>query len=264
MDVFIKKLNLVFSVNKHVFEDKKKLIKDSINNISYLEINKVIEDFISNFTENKQLLDDITTISSSITINLNDVQIGTNINECSENFKKMLINSIDETLLNNLVDNYYLQNDQTYIRKDDNIIKFIEEINNETDTNFIKRNINLKFFFNKLIFDKTTLKNFFAKLQNPLSIDFILENISDNQKNKIVEILLEKYSKDINLLKNNLDRYIDIILNNTLKKQQINKLFYKKLFYEYSENFNLDNFICNFANDLTMLSSVNINTIKKK
>ena len=202
LDVVIKKLQIVFIVNKSTYSDKlkKNLIEKIIKNISYNKLQYYINNIFKNINK-KEYVDfekKINNFTIPINIDLEKINLNNNLDIINSEFEKKLnykINKYFESIFSNYFTNY---NNINNSEKNDVIIDLISNIKNENDIKLIKKIINIKDFYNLLLKNSDDIKEFLIKIsQNNNSIDYISENISKIDKIKTLNII---YNININLI----------------------------------------------------------------
>jgi len=270
-DIIIKKLQIIFIINKNTYYDvsKKNIIDKIIKNISYNKL-QIFIDYIFKNINNKYYKDifekKIKNFTIPINIDLEKININDNLDIINSEFEKQI-----NYKLNNFFNNIFLNNLTNYEsfninEKNDVIIDLISKIKNENDIKLLKKVINIKEFYDSLLKDSDKVKDFWIKVgQNDNSIDYILNNISNVNILKTINTI---YNIDLNLinqLKKEIYEYKDLLFINKIKLEEIENIIFKELLKTYPfKNFNIYEFTTILIEKFLKLNGENIYNFSEK
>ena len=112
MDIYIKKLLLNFEIDKCKFYSvhEKEKIKNIINEITYSEINKLLDEALQNFIKNNSLSNNLLEIKNPISIHIDFNISKKNLEVIKELIKSQLSKEITKTLNIHSGNNIWLGN----------------------------------------------------------------------------------------------------------------------------------------------------------
>ena len=238
-DIIIKKLQIIFVINKKTYNNKSKkdFIDKNIKNLSYNKLQLIIEKIFKNIKENDDnviLKNKISKFTIPVVIDLGKIIINNNFNIFNTEFEKKIYYQLNICLrsifsnhlaIHNNIDNNY---DSSFI------IDIFSRLKNENDIKLLEKTINIKEFYDVLLKNSNKIKDFWVKVgQNDKATDYILEKIPEYNIITTFNILYGLDYSIINKLKNEIFNYKEYLYLSKIKINQIENIIKKELLKNY-------------------------------